>query len=107
MKMDTVIEWLLHKPQRIIDSGKCLYLSGFAILLSGLWGQIATASVGVLFSLAPSTTHQTTKFLAEIYPGLPTGWIPESFWGFAFSIILIVAGLSVALMGKKYKRLLG
>lgn len=104
--MDSVIEWFLERPHRIVDSGRYLFCTGFLLLMAGLWGYVATTSVDAVFSLAHSANPQTNKALADIYPSLPTWWIPESLFGFAISLLLIVVGLVIALVGKKYKRFL-
>lgn len=41
--------------------------------------------------------------LAAMYADLPTWWIPESVSGFVFAAILIVLGLYLVLVGRKFK----
>lgn len=105
--MEAIYGWFQEKPQRLIDSGRSLFMVGFVLLLVGLCGYMATTSVNVIVNLVPGAQIQPAKTLAEIYPTLPTWWVPESLLGFMLALVLIVLGIAVAMTGKQYKRMLG
>lgn len=104
--MEAIYEWLLERPQWLIDGGRGLCLAGFVLLFAGLWSQMVTTAVSAVSSLTPGTMAQPTKTLSEIYPALPTWWIPESLLGTLLALALIILGIIVAMTGKQYKRML-
>lgn len=98
--------WWIEKPQRLIDLGRGMFTAGAIFLIAGLWGIMATRSISIFALLAPSAQSQAVKTLADLYPALPTWWIPESAFGFIIVIILAVLGFFAAIAGKQYKRML-
>lgn len=104
--MESIYEWFLEKPQRSIDFGRSFYWVGFFLLIVGLCGRVATTSSSVIANLVPAAQSQQAKTLAEVYPTLPTWWIPEHFIGFFFVVALILVGIILEMQGKKYKRIL-
>lgn len=105
--MERILGWFIEEPQRLIDSGWLLTLAGFILLFSGLWGLVTTTSVNAVSSVAPGVTAPPSKVLADIYPMLPTWWIPESPLGFVLPVVLIILGWIVAMAGKQIKRVQG
>jgi uncharacterized membrane protein len=103
--MNTIIELLLKKPQRIISYGINLCILGIFLLIAGLYGKFATTPIASILGM--QTTIQSTKTLSETYPTLPTWWVPETFIGFFFSFILVFLGIILALTGKKLKQIYG
>lgn len=99
--------WWIEKPQRLIDLGRGTFTAGAMLLIAGLWGIMATRSISIFALLAPSLQPQAVKTLADLYPELPTWWIPESAFAFIAVIILAILGFFAAIAGKQYKRMLG
>jgi hypothetical protein len=103
--LDRLYEYFLTKPVRIVEAGKALLWIGFMLLLFGFLGRIATVSADAVLRLARQPAEM--KALRDIYPGLPTWWVPESFVGYFIAVVLIIAGIFVAMAGKRLVRLLG
>ena len=52
----------------------------------------------------PKATAEAAT-LASMYPGVPTGFIPEGPFGFGFAVVLILLGVYAALFAKKIESL--
>lgn len=102
-RLEDILLWFQEQPERIANlSSSCLVI-GFVLLIAGLWGRVAIAGVNAMNHLGKITTEAT---LASIYPGIPTWWIPESFLGFLFVLLLLVYGGILQFYAKKYKRIM-
>jgi hypothetical protein len=66
-------------------------------------GRIFTR-LGRLSARAP--VLETPRALAELYPTLPTWWIPETALGIAAAFLLVIIGAVIAHSAKKIERLL-
>lgn len=95
--------WFVVQPERILTAGMCFFGVGGILCLAGLWGWVATVAVNAVSQKGPK---QVNVSLDTLYPGLPIWWIPESFEGLLFAVILIAVGIHLAILGKKIKRLL-
>lgn len=94
-------EYFLSEPERLIRLGGILaYLGGMLIVLA-LLGNVATSAIDALGSIGGHANVQ--KALANIYPSLPTWWIPESIIGAIPAIMMIFAGLILVQLGKRIK----
>lgn len=104
--MEDFYIWWIEKPQRLIDLGRGAFTAGAMLLIAGLWGIVATGSISIFALLVPSAQPQAVKTLADLYPALPTWWIPETAFGFIAVIILAILGFFAAITGKQYKKML-
>lgn len=104
--MEFFCTWFLEKPQRLISVGRSLCMLGIVLLLAGLLGYVLTTTISSIFSLAANAQSQPVKTLAEMYPSLPTWWIPESVPSFIFAIMLMAVGVAIVFAGEKYERIL-
>lgn len=98
---DAITTWFLNPPKRLIAFGRGLSSCGLMLLVFGLAGQTALRAGAVAQSMAKL---QTSTQLSEIYPSLPTWFVPEGVFGFGFALVLAAFGLWLQAVGKKYSR---
>lgn len=94
-------EYFLSEPKRLIWLGSTLAYLGGMLIVFALLGNVATSAIGALGSIGGHANAQ--KVLADIYPSLPTWWIPESIVGAIPAIMMIFAGLILVQSGKRIK----
>lgn len=95
-------EFLLSEPDRMVAIGRGMIRGGGFWLVVGAIGHFATTAMSVVQSMG----HQAAveHALAELYPSLPTWWVPESIVGCLPAALLIGAGVTLVSMGKQLKR---
>lgn len=98
-------EFLLNRPEWIIGLGRALAYFGWVLIMFALLGNVAKVATGTLLGLAGRAS--ATKTLADIYPSLPTWWIPESIVGALPAIFMVITGLIILQFGRQLKRILG
>ncbi|MBS4099467.1 MAG: hypothetical protein KGZ83_21905 [Sulfuricella sp.] len=103
--LDHLMDWACSKPRNFVETGKTLAIAGCALLLLGAWGQLATGATAVILGRAHHSPPPQT--LAELYPTLPTGLIPESVFGFLAAGLLVAAGVWMIITGKRIMRYIG
>lgn len=96
--MRTIFDYLVGHPHRLTNLGKTIAHLGWFFSLAGLFGWFHGAVIDAF-------THEGHKQLAEIYPGLPTWWVPESFLGGVLSLSALVFGAYVMVVGRRVDRL--
>lgn len=103
-------EWLIdtfvERPERLIAAGDAAIHSSQVLLVAALVGNVATTAMSSLRVLGVKVT-EGIKTLAELYPDLPTWWVPESPAAFLACAALLAAGLWTRHVGRRYQRLLG
>jgi len=99
---DRVIGYFIYHPRRLIELGGIVTTCSLLLCLFGMFGQLATKMPSILFSITKHPVAERT--LADLYPALPTWWIPESFFGWTFSVTLLATGLWLTLIGKHLNR---
>lgn len=98
-------DYFLTEPERLIGLGRGLVFLGGWLILFGLAGNVVTSAangIGII-GRHPSAV----KTLADIYPSLPTWWVPESIVGALPAMMLTSIGIWFALEGKRIRRLIG
>lgn len=100
-----LITWFLSRPTRIVHVGNSLSRAGMFLIVAGLLGRVAT--IGVSATKSMSRIETGVLLLSDLYPTVPTWWIPESIIGYGLSIILVIAGLIVVQTGREMTRALG
>lgn len=96
------INWLLSRPTRIVHVGSSLFRAGMFLIIAGLLGHVATIGVSAIKSMNKGKTSVLS--LSDLYPAVPTWWIPESVVGYGMSIILVAMGLIVVQTGRELVR---
>lgn len=100
--LEQISYFFMSKPTRMILLGQILFKAGIVIIGFALCVNIGTSAIEIIVSLNGQLSIE--KSLAEIYPALPTWWIPESFIGAIPAVLLVIAGLWLSATGEKINR---
>lgn len=96
-----MIEWLwmqiLRFPEAVRFVGHALMGASFTM---ALFGWRAHKILGLLDRRFGRVGLEAPQSLAEMYPGLPTWWIPESPIGFTLVCFMFFIGTLTAWLGK-------
>jgi hypothetical protein len=95
-----------NHPERLVTAGDVAMYSAQALLVAGMFGKVATTAMSSL-SVLGTKAAERSKTLAELFPDLPTWWIPESTEAFIAAAALMAAGLWVRYVGRRYQRVFG
>lgn len=99
----TVLDFFFCQPRRIVALGRVLYRTGSFLIVAGLIGRVATVNIAAMGS---SRGHQVVeRSLMDIYPALPTWWVPESAFGYTVGAALLLLGVVVTITGWRWERL--
>jgi hypothetical protein len=101
---DKVLVFFMAEPRRLESLGSTLASIGAAVILVGLFGHLAVVATGAVGGLAGHSN--TVNSLAQIYPSLPTWWIPEGIVGGLPALFLVAAGIWLNVTGKRIRRFL-
>lgn len=101
---EKILDEFLENPKRMVALGEFLITLGYWLGIAGLVGKVATTAVGAISSMANRSASVGT--LADIYPSLPTAWVPESVIGFVLTAVILSLGLWLKHTGKKFERYL-
>ncbi|MFM9926740.1 hypothetical protein VLK31_27405 [Variovorax sp. H27-G14] len=99
---ERIYEYFLTEPRRLIDLGNNLVRTGAFLLVLGAIGNVMTGVSAVALSFGKQTVNPQT--LADLYPSIPTWFVPESIIGCVPAILMMLIGFSVASMGHRLKR---
>lgn len=99
---ERIYEYSLSEPRRLIGLGKNFIRAGGFILVLGAIGHAATVSVSVAQSLGKQMVNP--QGLADLYPSIPTWFVPESIVGCVPAVLLMIIGFSIASLGERLKR---
>lgn len=101
------MEWfwmtVLRFPDAVRFLGHAAMTTAFAL---GMIGWRAHKILGLLDRRLARAGMERPQSLAEIYPTLPTWWIPESVVGNTFVWFLFVVGALMAWAGKRALKML-
>ncbi|MFT3848534.1 MAG: hypothetical protein QM739_07575 [Propionivibrio sp.] len=103
MMIETMFDFFLSRPTRLIAMGSVLIRAGAFLFIAGLAGRVATVSVQSLRSLISHASQPLS--LSDLYPALPTSWVPETELGYGGAILIVLVGLAMRSFGKEYARL--
>ncbi|MDO8456820.1 MAG: hypothetical protein Q7T07_07905 [Burkholderiaceae bacterium] len=101
--IENLYEWFHEQPDRIVNIGSSFLSIGFVLLIAGLWGRVASTAAEALNHLDKQPAEVT---LSNLFPNMPTWWIPESVLGCLFVLLLLVYGGILLFHGKRYKRIM-
>jgi hypothetical protein len=102
--LDHLMTVVLREPRRTVALGHAVARAANFFLVVGLLGKVATIAAEMVKSLGRQEPAHVT--LADIFPGIPTWWVPESEFGFAMAILGVVAGFALVATGRTYQRYL-
>ena len=101
--LEHVLQFLLTKPQRIIQLGAAVTYFGTTALLAGAISRVFLVASGFV---TPSIASPESSSLALLFPSLPTWWIPESSWVAGFYVVLAFFGAFLNAEGRRFQRLI-
>jgi hypothetical protein len=101
--LERLVDYFLTQPKRLVGLGQALAQFGGFLLVGGVIANAATKSLSVVRGMVGDHTEST---LADLLPGLPTWWVPESAVGFALAVLLTLAGVVALHTGRLYERAL-
>ncbi|KAF7960300.1 hypothetical protein AWV80_35025 [Cupriavidus sp. UYMU48A] len=87
-----------------METGRLFAYLGGLWCMAGVAGAFATRVIGILQHTARQAS--TSPRLADLYPSLPTWWVPESWLGAMPAIALLVFGMWLVAVGNKLLRFL-
>ena len=102
--LERIEDYFLEQPSRLITLGRILAEVGAGLLVCAAIGRLATMAPGIIGGLGGAQGAVGT--LAEVYPTLPTWWVPESIVGCLPALLFIGLGLWLAATGRRLRRLL-
>lgn len=105
--LEKIMDFFLANPRRMSALGELLISLSTWLGTAGLLGAVVTTAVGAMHSLAPQVQHPSAQSLADIYPALPTGWVPESTAGVFITLAIFILGLWLKQTGRQVERLIG
>lgn len=97
-------EFFLLHPKRLVVVGEALYSIAATLAIFGACASVYTGAVAAIYRLGHQVRSQLT--LADLLPGLPTWWVPETLLGFVFVIAVAIVGAVIAREGGNLERLL-
>ena len=100
--LERIEDYFLEQPGRLIALGRILVEIGAGLLVFAAIGRLASATPGIFSSMGGAQV--VAKSLAEVYPTLPTWWVPESFLGGVPALLFIGMGLWLAATGRRLRR---
>lgn len=101
---EALLNYFLNSPTRLINAGKGLFFSGAGLLFVGQYSRVGPIAISAATRLTGKTAEPL--MLADMYPTIPTWWVPETGWGYTFAAFLICTGLGVVFVGRKFDRAL-
>lgn len=100
--LSRIIEHFLYHPRQLVKLGGHITSFGCIYSVFGIFGQVAKKIPSALSLVSKQPIAE--KSLADIYPTLPTWWIPESVFGWMLAISLVAIGLWLTVIGKHLHR---
>lgn len=99
---DEIVEYFLSEPKRLRSLGGSLVSVGCWVAIFAAIGRV----VVIANSAIPATRRAEPLSLDALYPSLHTWWIPETPFAAMCTLALILLGLWMSSVGKKYERVL-
>lgn len=103
--LERLTDYFISKPRRLVALGAALVHAGGVLLVAGLVGQVATAGASAVKGLDGAARAEVAP--SDVLPGYLSVWMPESAFGFAVAMLLLIAGLIAARTERVYERYLG
>jgi len=102
--LDRLAESFLLHPKRLVAAGEALCSVASALVMLGACANLYIGAVAAINSLGHQVRSRST--LADLLPGLPTWWVPETLVGFVFVIAVAIVGVVIAREGRNLERFL-
>jgi hypothetical protein len=98
---DWLLGLILAEPKFFRSIGRGLAGAGAWLMAIGLF---AHNILDILGRLQGRVGLRGPGSLAEMYPTLPTWWVPETWLGYTFAVVLVVAGFALARLAKQLQK---
>lgn len=95
---DLVLMFLMSQPGRLTQIGRAIYKFAAFQVVVGLVAQVATSA------LRHARPQGGSRWLSDLWPALPTWWIPETVLGMIAVTSLAAVGLLIAYEGRQVDR---
>lgn len=102
---DKIADYFISEPRRMNAMGEVFFSLGAMLILAGVFSLFATTVISAVTISSPQSTH-VPQSLADLLPGIPTWWIPESIVGGLPAAGLCGFGLWLKIVAKKIRRFL-
>lgn len=102
--LERLTDYFITKPRYLVTIGAGLVIAGGFLVIAGLVGRVATTGASAVKGLGGSM--QAEVALSDVLPGYLSVWMPESAYGFAVAMLLLIAGLIASRTGRVYERYL-
>lgn len=99
---DSFFEWLLDRPGRVREWAQILGSLAFVLSLMAVWAHFSV-TVGRIIPTMAKVPMEVT--LASMYLGLPTWFVPESWWSYCLIAVLWAAAFWLRQVDKKLRLL--
>jgi hypothetical protein len=101
---DKIVEYFLADPKRLRSFGSGLVSVGCWVAIFAAIGRV----VVIANSAIPRSLRRAEPIsLDMLYPSLPTWWIPETPFSAICTLAVILFGLWLNAIAKRYERVLG
>lgn len=97
--------YFFSEPERLIGLGRALLTFGGWLIICALYGQVVTSVANGIGHFGGHAVE--VKTLADIYPSIPTWWVPESIICALPAIALMFIGIWLSIEGKRIRRFIG
>lgn len=97
--MERILTYLVEEPGRVTSIGRVMVRMCCGLLVAAAIGNFATKATNIALSIGAKMEQQ--KSLADVYPGLPLWWVPESTFAVVATVLGIGVGYIVFLTGRK------
>ena len=92
---------IARHPRHAVVVGKALLLAGGILVLAAVFARIGLANLN---AERAGAKLPPVRRLAEAFPQYPTWFVPETVTGFGIAAFLVVAGVTLAVLGEKAKK---
>ena len=102
---EEVVDYFLTQPRRLVALGRALLNLGGLLAVSAAVAHAATTAASIVRGVGGG--DRSSVMVAELIPGLPTWWVPESAPGLCIAALIAFGGIAALRTGRMYERLLG
>lgn len=95
---DLLLTFFLARPHHLTRIGRAVYRFAAFQVVAGVVAQIVTTA------LRQSHPNGGYRWLSDVWPELPTWWIPETVVGMIAVTLLAAIGLATAYGGRRVER---
>jgi len=99
--MERIPFLIAHYPRHSVRVGKLVFLVGSVLVLAAIFGRAGLARVN---DERATAQLPPLRRLVEAFPHHPTWLVPETVVGFGVAAFLIVAGMTLVVLGEKALR---